>query len=214
MWCARRFFELTIAFCLAASGLAQTLEVSPARVLVDEPATIRASGLAPNERVVIRAALVDGADERWESHADLTADTEGHAQAGMELVLSMMPASKKTGRYLAPRDFGPQTIGFQLIRNGATVATAQLEQIAMADGVRRVPLHEGALRGMLFVPPGEGPHPGILVLGGSEGGMPARRAAWLASHGYAALALAYFRYEDLPPLLAGIPLEYFGSALQ
>jgi dienelactone hydrolase len=41
-----------------------------------------------------------------------------------------------------------------------------------------------------------------------------RRAAWLASHGYAALALAYFRYEDLPPQLESIPLEYFQKALQ
>jgi dienelactone hydrolase len=43
--------------------------------------------------------------------------------------------------------------------------------------------------------------------------MPARRAAWLASHGFAALALAYFRYDDLPKELARIPLEYFGQAL-
>ena len=53
----------------------------------------------------------------------------------------------------------------------------------------------------------------MLVLGGSEGGLPRRRAAWLASHGYAALALAYFRYEDLPEQLEAIPLEYFGQAL-
>ena len=43
--------------------------------------------------------------------------------------------------------------------------------------------------------------------------MPTRQAAWLASHGFAALALAYFRYEDLPAKLEGIPLEYFGRAL-
>ena len=43
--------------------------------------------------------------------------------------------------------------------------------------------------------------------------MPSRRAAWLASHGFAALALAYFRSDDLPKELAGIPLEYFGHAL-
>jgi dienelactone hydrolase len=88
-----------------------------------------------------------------------------------------------------------------------------MEQIAAAEGVQRVVLHDGRLRGTLFLPPGTGRHPGILVLGGSEGGMPSRRAAWLASHGYAALALAYFRYDDLPKELAGIPLEYFGEAL-
>ena len=35
----------------------------------------------------------------------------------------------------------------------------------------------------------------------------------MASHGYVALALAYFRYADLPPKLEAIPLEYFGRAL-
>jgi len=53
----------------------------------------------------------------------------------------------------------------------------------------------------------------VLVLSGSNGGVPVRPAAWLAAPGYAALALAYFRYEDLPPLLEAIPLEYFQRAL-
>jgi dienelactone hydrolase len=84
----------------------------------------------------------------------------------------------------------------------------------LADGVQRLPVHEDGLRGSLFVPPGTGRHPGILVVGGSNGGQPLRPAAWLASHGYAALALAYFRFEDLPPQLESIPLEYFQHALQ
>jgi dienelactone hydrolase len=88
-----------------------------------------------------------------------------------------------------------------------------LEQAAIAEGVERVIIRYGDLRGTLFRPPGNDRHPGVLVLGGSEGGLPARRAAWLASHGFAALALAYFRFEDLPQDLAGIPLEYFGRAL-
>ena len=76
------------------------------------------------------------------------------------------------------------------------------------------PVHEGVLRGTLFVPPGAGRHPAVLVVGGSDGGVPLRRAAWLASHGYIAFALAYFRFEDLPPQLENIPLEYFQYALQ
>jgi dienelactone hydrolase len=43
--------------------------------------------------------------------------------------------------------------------------------------------------------------------------MPRGKAAWLASRGYVAFALAYFRYDDLPPQLERIPLEYFGRAL-
>ena len=70
---------------------------------------------------------------------------------------------------------------------------------------------------MLYLPAAADPNnvarPGVLVVGGSNGGLPTRQAAWLASHGYAALARAYFHYEDLPPLLEAIPLEYFGKAL-
>jgi dienelactone hydrolase len=67
--------------------------------------------------------------------------------------------------------------------------------------------------GTLFLPPGDGPHPGVIVLGGSSGGLREPLAALLASHGCAALALAYFGAEGLPPRLADIPLEYFEAAL-
>jgi dienelactone hydrolase len=213
---------------IAFFGLhAQTLEVSPNRVMADESASIRATGLPPNERLTIRAELVDGADVHWTSQADFVADSQGRmdtskqpAVAGsylevssMGLIWSMMPSSSKTPRYLPPRGFGVQTIEFQLMRGSAQLASARLEQIPVTEGVEQVSLHDGELRGMLFLPPGKDRHPGVLVLGGSEGGMPSRRAAWLASHGFAALALAYFRYDDLPKELAGIPLEYFGHAL-
>ncbi len=114
--------------------------------------------------------------------------------------------------YQPPKQLGAQTINFELERKGAKSATAELEQIPVADGVRRIEL-KGALHGGLFEPSSAGPHPGVLVLGGSEGGAPLRAAAWLASHGYAALALAYFRYEDLPARLEAIPLEYFGQGV-
>jgi len=82
----------------------------------------------------------------------------------------------------------------------------------ISDDVQIIKIN-GGLHGVLFAPKASGRHPAILVVGGSEGGVPLQKAAWLASHGYVALALAYFRYENLPPELAGIPLEYFGGAL-
>jgi uncharacterized protein len=67
----------------------------------------------------------------------------------------------------------------------------------------------------LYLPAGEGPHPGVLVLGGSGGGIGWQEdtAAVLAGHGFAALALAYFGMEGLPDGLELIPLEYFEKAL-
>ncbi len=224
-------FTLRLALCffpLAFLSLrAQTLEVTPVHVLADEAATIRVTGCQPNERLAIRSELVDGANGHWVSQSTFIADAQGIIDtsrqapvtgsykevSGMGPVWSMKPLNSKEGRYTPPPNYGVQKIDFQLLRGATVVSTAHLEQAGIADGIERVTLHDGPLRGLLFVPPGKGPHPGILVLGGSEGGMPTRRAAWFASHGYAALALAYFRFDDLPRGLAGIPLEYFGQAL-
>jgi dienelactone hydrolase len=225
----KRMLSFAACICLGEVSVlrAQALQVDPNRVIADQSAVIRATGLQPNERVTIGASLVDGAGDTWTSHADFAADAQGNidcsrqaAVAGsykevsaMGLVWSMMPGSRKEGRYQPPKGYASQIIEFQLIRKGATLSSARLEQVALAEGVQRVPLHDGDLRGMLFLPPGSQRHPGVLVLGGSEGGYPGRRAAWLASRGYAALALAYFHFEDLPEMLAAVPLEYFGRAL-
>jgi dienelactone hydrolase len=195
--------------------------------MMDEPASIRASGLQPNQRVTIRAQLVDGAQEGWTSQADFLADGQGSLDTSKHpaiagsyqgisasgLIWSMMPSSRAAARYHPPRELGIQTVEFHLMLKGAELGSARLEEATVAEGVERVIIRYGDLRGTLFRPPGNGQHPGVLVLGGSEGGLPSRRAAWLASHGFTAFALAYFRYEDLPKDLAGIPLEYFGRAL-
>jgi dienelactone hydrolase len=115
---------------------------------------------------------------------------------------------------MAPRGMGPQAVEFHLLRQGKETASAHLEQVTLADGVQHTPVHDNGLRGTFFVPAGAGRHPAVLVLSGSNGGVPQRQGAWLASHGYVALSLAYFRFEDLPPQLEFIPLEYFQKALQ
>ena len=223
-----RWFVL--AACLWAGGpgvaFSQTLEITPSQVLVDESAVIRARGLNPNERISIQAELVDGGDQRWSSQAEFIADGQGavdtsqqapvkgsyNEASAMGLIWSMRPEDKHVASYQPPRGLGVQTISLHLVRNGQPVASAQLEQLGVAEGVEQIKL-EGQLHGTLLLPNVKAPYPGVLVIGGSEGGMPIRKAAWLASRGYAALALAYFRYDDLPRLLEGIPLEYFGSAL-
>lgn len=204
----------------------QTLEVSPKRVLVDEQAVIRAKGLQPNEHVTIQAQLTDGGEQVWKSEAEFVADSDGVVDSSREapakgsyaevsamgLVWSMKPAEKHVANYEAPRELQSQIINFALLRNGQQVSTAQLEQLRIADDVGRITI-KGKLHGVLFLPAGGGQRPGVLVVGGSEGGLPIAKAAWLASHGYASLALAYFRYEDLPHDLENIPLEYFGEAI-
>jgi dienelactone hydrolase len=205
---------------------AQTITVTPERVLVDETAAIRATGLKAGEHVAIHGELVDGDGKTWRSEAEFVADAEGIVDAtkqapvkgtyrnssAMGLIWSMKPVSKDTHIYRPPHAFGQQTVRFELVSDGKEVSSAELQQMAITDQVRQIKV-EGKLHGVLFLPNKVGKSPGVLVLGGSEGGTPARRAAWLASHGYAALALAYFHAEGVPDMLHNIPLEYFGQAL-
>jgi dienelactone hydrolase len=63
----------------------------------------------------------------------------------------------------------------------------------------------GGIAGRFFRPAGQ-PRGAVIVLGGSGGGIgwSGEVAAQLAVEGYAALALAYFRWPGLAKHLAGI----------
>ncbi len=77
--------------------------------------------------------------------------------------------------------------------------------------MKRESIREQGLVGTLF---SKGhPSSAIIVLGGSSGGLHESRAERLAEEGFAALALAYFGIETLPPKLNQIPLEYFERAI-
>jgi len=132
--------------------------------------------------------------------------------SAMGLIWAMKPEAKDVHIYEAPHELAAQTVHFHLLQSGKEIASTQLEQAILREGVKQIHV-DGELRGVLFVPAGEGKHPGVLVLGGSEGGTLTRRAAWLAGHGYAAFALCYFRCEGRPQELRDIALEYFGEAL-
>jgi len=92
------------------------------------------------------------------------------------------------------------------------IMSSSLEKSYMADGVQRIPVREGRVRGTLFLPPGHGPFPGVIDLFGTAGGLIEFKASLLASHGFATLSLAYFAYDDLPKYLPYCELEYFEEA--
>ncbi|XP_009079920.1 PREDICTED: acyl-coenzyme A thioesterase 1-like, partial [Acanthisitta chloris] len=73
-------------------------------------------------------------------------------------------------------------------------------------------LKEGVVRGSLFLPPGDGPFPGVIDMYGDEGGLIEFRSSLLATRGFAALSLPYFDFEDLPKVMKELRLEYFEDA--
>jgi dienelactone hydrolase len=75
---------------------------------------------------------------------------------------------------------------------------------------------ENGLLGNYYPAPGKGRHPGLLLLGGSEGGLGSgttRAARALQAAGFSVFQLSYFRSPGQPQALARIPLEGFEQAL-
>ena len=204
------------------------LTINPQTPLADEPVSIRVSGLPPTCSVTLRTLMTAENGMQWTSQAMFISTKDGtldvRSQAPVEgsytgvdpmgLVWSMEAQPSETPPTLfAKQTLKPTTVQVEVLIDGSIRASGQFHQQAFSPGVKRIEVRERGLRGTLFLPPEKGPHPGVIVIGGSGGGLQEGRAALLASRGYAALALAYFAYEDLPKYLVDIPLEYFETAL-
>ncbi len=80
-------------------------------------------------------------------------------------------------------------------------------------GLIEIPVREDGIVGTLIVPDSTKRYPGVLRIGGAEGGISTGDAEVIASDGYAVLAIAYFGAERLPGDLEEVPVEYFGKVL-
>ena len=193
----------------AASQQAPRFELSPETVLTDEPFRVAVSGLTPGQNITIR---VDGNRGIWHSSAAFKADAQGRVDVAdpMKFVWSA------TGeRPQGPVPGMQQPWVFTAEADGQAIATGTIWRRAVAANVRAVPVRDRGLVGVAYYPPDGGQRPAIIVLPGSQGGIPGpgAHAGGLASRGYVVLALAYFNAEGLPPLLQNIPLEYFATAV-
>jgi dienelactone hydrolase len=208
------------AFCLiAATGLGQQtgrFTITPADVLTDERLHITLDGLEPGQDVTIR---VDGRQGVWRSSAEFRSDDRGRVEVAdpMRLVWSATGERPAPGTAaaagMAASEGQPWT--FTAESGGRVIATQTVVRRPVAADVRVVSVREGGVIGTAYYPPGAGPHPAMIVLPGSAGGVPMAGgpAGGLASRGYVVLGLAYFNAEGLPPVLQNIPLEYVATAV-
>src|SRR5438067_11859656 len=79
--------------------------------------------------------------------------------------------------------------------------------------MRRIDVDDGVLVGSLLVA-GDDRCPGVIALGGSEGGCPVQVGRLLAGEGFACLALSYFHRPGLPRNLVEVPLDYIETAVR
>ena len=202
------------------------IDITPELALMDEQVQIHVLHCAPHQRITLAAQMTDDGGWHWTSRAVFEADATGTvdlaAQAPLEgsysgidptgLFWSMTPDVHKRGMdYFGQLQPYRTTLTAEVAER--VIATAQVERTFGASDLITRSVREQGLVGTLFHPEAPGAYPGVLVLGGSEGGLPNAMAALLASRGYATLALAYHKVEPLPTTLVNIPLEYFATAL-
>jgi hypothetical protein len=187
------------------------------RPLADEVLPVRVTGLPADTDVTVVARLSGYRGADWRSEATYRSDAGGVVDLAatgdpMALWWDMTPVAGTVGQS-DDATAAALPSALDVLVGGATVASVGFARAFAAPGVRRIDLTEDGLAGALFLPPDEGPHPAVVTLAGSGGGILASEAALLASRGFAALALAYFNFPGRPAQLAGQPLEYFGAAL-
>uniref|UniRef100_A0A3Q2XHZ5 Acyl-coenzyme A thioesterase 1-like n=1 Tax=Hippocampus comes TaxID=109280 RepID=A0A3Q2XHZ5_HIPCM len=185
-------------------------------------------GLAPHKQVELRSRLVDDKGVIFKASALYQADEKGLVDVSstpslggsytgvepMGLWWSMRPDTPH--KKLVKKNVLSPTLVEIAVHNGATgekIASEINERQYMMEGMKRIPVREGRVRGVLFIPPGEGPFPGIVDLYTFGGGLGEQRASLLANKGFVVLALAYYCYQDLPKYPNNLDLEYFEEAV-
>lgn len=215
---------------LAPPGRVQ-IHVSPQAALLDAPVSVVVSGLTPRRSVAIQANTTDCNGTAYASQAVFIADGDGlvdlatsapssgsyNGTYAMGLFWSMSPTTHPSAyEFCVPR--GGYGVALT-VRIGATVLSRHSVQRVWPGAA--VALHDERPQTVGFY--GEyaapaaanGSRPGVIVFGGSDGGLYTTvEASLLAAHGYPALALAYFREPGLPRTLQRIPLEYFARAIR
>lgn len=99
------------------------------------------------------------------------------------------------------------------------LAHSMLERTYLSPEVKRIPIdvafEDEHICGVLFMPNGKGPFPGVIDMHGGAGGCPEFRAALIAKHGFATLAIGYFKYGNLKAqTIADIQMSYFHKAIK
>jgi pimeloyl-ACP methyl ester carboxylesterase len=206
------------------------IEVTPHTALIDVPRAIVLSGLTPRGSVTITARQRQHDGSEWESVNRFTADDAGkldlrhavpvsgdyagHGAQAMGIVWSMRCVKEVPGvDSIVPLEVNIEAHEAHEADGAVVSARASFVQTFVAEGVTRREIRDNGVVGTLFLPASPGPHPAVVILNGSGGGINEPRAALYAAHGIAALALGYFKAPERPSAISRMPLEYFAEAL-
>src|SRR5262245_38401207 len=195
--------------------------------LIDATVAIELRGFPPRQPATI-TALQTFPRTRWRASAIFLADDDGCVYVAQQAPISgsydgvsamglIWSAERLPDELQTSVDnfvMRPWLVQLEATSVDGTRAEFTFDRRVAGPGVTRHPIRTDGIVGTLFLPPGGGPHPAVIVLGGGDGGIDEYRGAILASHGYAALNLGYFAMEGLPRGLVNIPLKYFENAIR
>jgi dienelactone hydrolase len=198
------------------------ITATPDGVSIAIPVQVTVEGLPAGDSVRVWARTYDRRGQLWESSGEFvtdgvgqvdlsTAASTGGTYTGVDphgLFWSMrLPEGEQTPYPMMEADDVVVLLGVD--QADVTAARTTLRRVVREPAGRVLPIAEAGLIGDLYLPPGAGVWPGVLLLGGAEGGRPdPAYAALLAAEGYVVFGLAYFGVPGLPKTLARIPLEY------
>ena len=161
------------------------LNLKPRSSLIDKVTKIHVARLKPLQKITLGAKVFGDRGEVFESHAHYIADKHGEVDvcrdssvggsysgvSPMGLLWSMKPApGQRKGIRLRkidvtkPYNVEVKCFDHHLSPNetpSQPLSCMTFQKWYMADGVKRIPVREGRIRGTLFIPTEDGPFPGI-----------------------------------------------------
>lgn len=224
---AHWFCWLALAGCASAQVPAVAFETDGV-VLAGDPIRIAATA-APGTEAELELSMLDRWGRTWSSTARFRVPKDGRIDLGRDATIEgssydgvdplgpfwSMRLRREVDSVEAPGEGHAEDLQVTLRVASGEPATARLRRWLRVPGVSVIEVGDDGLVAKLFVPPGSGARPAVVVVGDANGGMRGQElfAELLASRGYVALALAYFDAGELPADLQNIPLEYFDRAI-
>lgn len=146
------------------------LKILPSvRCLFDKLVQVKVEGLAPHKPIELRSKLVDDRGVIFKASALYKADETGQVDVcrapslggsytGVEpmgLFWAMAPETPHS-KFLKKNVLSPTLVEIKALsgESGELLASETNERAYLTEGMTRIPVQEGRIRGVLFVPPG------------------------------------------------------------
>jgi dienelactone hydrolase len=203
--------KYALLFLFALNAVAVEI-VAPSEVLHDADVTVRVTGLEPGAAVEVRSDFVTHGGTIWRSITAATADASGTIDLPPSFIWAMEKTTETPSTTATLENEDRSIVTVTVLQQQKKLAEKRITLWKRAPGVLTAEIR-GPVVGTFYAPYGKRALPGVIMLGGSEGGISRDPAALLASHGYAVLAAGYFGIAPLPDDLDRIPLESIDRAV-